>query len=410
MLQQPRGQSPWGQGCYYFNDSIPFSPVPLGTVPLRKRRIMRGLYVHIPFCTKKCHYCDFVITTQHAPDFREQFFQALEWEVRQIQSQYGRLAFDTIYFGGGTPSDLNAGEMTRLSELLKSNFSFADSCEWTCEVNPGDLDSAKLEAYQKLGINRISVGAQAFQDRLLKDLGRIHNVLNISESIKMIRAAGFQNINLDLMIRLPGQTLEDIEESLELAIALAPTHVSLYDLDIHPRTVFGQRIARGTLPLPDEVAHAEIYEAAEKGLERAGFRHYELLNFSKPGFESKHNLVYWHNEEYLGLGPGAFSYLQGTRFQRASDVRSYLHKWSVQDLTLAFSEVLTPENIALENLLTGLRLDEGVKLEKIQLIYERLRAQFRMLRASRLLEETSEKLRLTRQGRSVFESVLAELI
>ncbi len=329
--------------------------------------------------------------------------------MSQIQSQYGRLAFDTIYFGGGTPSDLTASEMTRLAECLKSNFSFAKSCEWTCEVNPGDLDSTKLETYRKLGINRISVGAQAFQDRLLKDLGRIHNVLDISESIKMIRAAGFKNINLDLMIRLPGQTLEDIEESIELAIALAPTHVSLYDLDIHPRTVFGQRIARGTLPLPDEVAHAEIYEAAEKGLERAGFHHYELLNFSKPGFESKHNLIYWHNEEYLGLGPGAFSYLQGKRFQRVSDVRSYLQKWNAHDFTLESAEVLTPENIAMENLLTGLRLEEGVKLEKIQLIYERLRAPFRMLKDSQLLEETSDKILLTRKGRRVFESILAEL-
>ncbi|HLD49928.1 MAG TPA: coproporphyrinogen-III oxidase family protein, partial [bacterium] len=202
---------------------------------------MRGLYVHIPFCLKKCHYCNFVITTKRTEGFRARFFQALLKEIKQAREKYGRLCFDTLYLGGGTPSALTAEEMGPLIEALRRDFDFMAGHEITCEVNPGDVDRAKLETYRSLGINRISLGVQAFQDPLLKDMGRPHTVADTLETWRLLRDLGFNNISFDLINGLPSQTIEYFEDSLRKTIELEAEQLSLYDLDVHEKTVYGLR-------------------------------------------------------------------------------------------------------------------------------------------------------------------------
>ncbi len=369
----------------------------------------RGLYLHIPFCVKKCHYCDFVITTKRGKEFRKKFFEALDWEIRDVAACYGKLKFDTIYWGGGTPSHLSREEAEQLMESLSIYFDLSKFSEFALEVNPGDVDLEKLESYQGIGVNRLSLGAQAFQDSILKDLGRIHSVHEIVDSIRGFQKAGFQNINLDLMLRLPNQSLRDWQDSLKRSVDLGITHISLYDLDLHSKTVFGMREKRGQLPLPPEETHAQMFEFASRFLSESGFRHYELTNFAKPGFESQHNLIYWHNEEYLGLGPGAFSYLNGSRYQFAESVNQYLDKCEHGKSKPEFEEILSPEKMECENLLTGLRLEEGISRSRISKIWPRIEKKVSLLHQQKLLDVKGDTLHLTLKGRMLFETILQEL-
>ena len=371
---------------------------------------MRGLYVHIPFCLQKCHYCDFVITVDRSPAVKERFFQALEREVEQAAERHGRFSFDTLYFGGGTPSALEPEEMERIVQRLRKTFSFAPEAETTCEVNPGDVDRRKLETYRRLRINRISVGAQSFTDRLLQEMNRPHGARAIEETVRALRELGFENVSLDLILRLPGQALDNARDSVRQAVDLGVSQIVLYDLDVHEKTVYGRRLKQGTLALPDEAAHERMFSGAETILENAGYLHYEVANFAKPGFESKHNLLYWTNQEYLGLGPGAFSYLNGVRSQFAPDVGRYLAKSETSDWTPDESEKISDQNREIETLLTGLRLSRGLELDQFSRIREPLEKTLEELIPQGLVERTGNRVALTRRGRYVAESVIGRIV
>ena len=323
---------------------------------------MKGLYVHIPFCLTRCHYCNFITTADSSRTSRARFFSALQKEVDYIQKKYPHLVFDTFYLGGGSPSILTIPELEQLVLMLRKAFEFRKGHEFSFEFNPGDGDQEKIKTLKKLGVNRISLGAQAFQDSLLKTLGRRHAVKDIKSSVKKIRDAGIDHISFDLMLRIPGQTPEDFQRSLKACIALKASQISLYDLEVHPHTVFGEAFKKGKLDLPSEEEHAQMYEAAIHRLCKAGYEHYEVSNFAKPGLASRHNLIYWHNQEYLGLGPGAFSYLEGVRSQFASDLDRYLKKCEAENWEWDSEDVLSAEDIEKETLVTGLRLQEGVKI------------------------------------------------
>ena len=371
---------------------------------------MRGLYVHIPFCKTRCHYCNFVTTAEHSSDLRDRFFKALSSEIKYIRERSGRLSFDTLYLGGGTPSCLTVREIEILISEVRTAFEFKSGYEFTCEFNPGDGDETKLKALRGLGVNRISLGCQSFQDAILQRLGRRHTVRDIEETVSKMRQAGITNISFDLMLCLPGQTVEDFRDSVRKCIELKASQVSLYDLEVHTGTLFGNLEKEGKLDLPQEEEHAKMYESAIEMLTRAGYEHYEISNFSKTGLASRHNLIYWHNQEYRGLGPGAFTYLGGTRSQFASDLDRYLEKCGAGEWKNDIEDKLSEEERETETLATGLRLREGVAPLEFRKIYPALQERFKTLCADGLMEISGERVRLTPRGKFLSEDIFAFLL
>lgn len=334
-------------------------------------------YLHIPFCRRRCFYCDFPISVvgdkrhgEAAPAINQYVAQL----VREIQlTGQGRSrplpgpALQTIFFGGGTPSLLAVTQLGAILEALEQAFGIAAGAELAIEMDPGTFDWAKVQGYLALGINRISLGSQAFQPDLLAACGRTHQVEDIYTSVALLRRAGLDNFSLDLISGLPGQSLADWRASLEAAIALQPTHVSAYDLVIEPTTVFGKRYAAGIGPLPEDEATAQMYRLAQGLLTEAGYGHYEVSNYAQPGWQCRHNRVYWENRPYYGFGMGAASYTQGRRFARPRTRREYF-AW-LEDLALGQAELgepLTPQDRLLETLMLGLRLTEGVALTQLE--------------------------------------------
>lgn len=371
---------------------------------------MRGLYIHIPFCQTRCSYCDFVTTAEHSPAIRERFFQAVSLETIHTRDRYGALVFDTLYLGGGTPSSLSIPELGRLVELIRSTFRFSEGFEFTCEFNPGDGDEAKLKALREMGVDRISLGCQSFRDRILEKLGRRHTVQDIETTVSKMRQAGILNISFDLMLRLPGQTVEDFRDSVRRCIDLEASQVSLYDLEVHGKTPLGELQQKGALDLPPEEEHARMYENAIEMLIPAGYEHYEISNFAKPGLASRHNLLYWRNQEYLGLGPGAFTYLGGVRSQFAPDLGRYLEKCEAKDWTKDVEDLLSEEDQETETFITGLRLCEGVAPAAFKRIYPDLKGRLKTLHDNGFLEVLGDRSRLTRRGKFLAEDVFAFLL
>ncbi|HNX68278.1 MAG TPA: radical SAM family heme chaperone HemW [Candidatus Omnitrophota bacterium] len=370
----------------------------------------KGLYVHIPFCRGRCHYCNFVSEGEPSPEFRKRFLDALVLEAEATFRRFGKLSFATFYLGGGTPSILTGEEITFLMKTVRDRFRFAADAEITAEWNPGDGDEERLRIFRDLGVNRISLGAQSFRDVLLNRLGRRHSVRDILETLRKIRATGISNISLDLMLRIPGQTPDDFRHSLDQCVALEASQVSLYDLEVHEGTVLGDLKRDGSLDLPGEEDHARMYEAAIRTLTQAGYEHYEISNFAMPGAASRHNLLYWHNREYLGLGPGAFSYLGGIRYQFATDTGHYLAKCEARDWTRDQEDALSEEDKEVETFVTGLRLRKGVRPGDFKKIYPKVAERVATLCGEGLMEFVGEDLRLTRRGKFLSEDVFGFLL
>lgn len=370
---------------------------------------MKGLYVHIPFCQKKCHYCDFVITSRGSAPKRDRFLSALALEMDHRAENTDRRPFDTLYIGGGTPSALDTDESRRLFEMIEKHFIFKPGAERTLEANPGDLTEEKAALYREYGINRISLGAQSFRDETLHAANRAHGSEAIGESFKMLRNAGFTNVSLDLILSLPGETLEDVRFSLRRLLELGPEHVSLYELTVEERTVFGRLQKEGKLVLPREETSLEMLKTARHFLKDNGFRHYELLSYAKPGYESKHNLLYWANEEYLGLGPGAFTYLEGRRLRSSSSYEEYLSKVEAGDWTSLEEDTLSPEKKEIESFLLALRLVEGASALRFRGLIPKLIAPLGRLAEQDLLLVDDETIRLTSKGQLFAETVFTEL-
>ena len=370
---------------------------------------MTGLYLHIPFCTKKCHYCNFVITTSRSEDKEMQFLSCLEKEMIHHADRFRNVLFDTLYLGGGTPSSLSEEALQKLLSLVGIHFKFKEDAERTCEINPGDLDEKKIRVLKEFGIRRISLGAQTFNDETLKRLNRAHGAEDTLRSYDLLRKSGFQNINMDFILSLPGETLEDVRHSLEKAVKLGVDHVSLYELTIEEHTVFGDQHRKGKLGLPDEDTQMKLLLFARDFLKQNNFEHYELLNYAKAGCRSRHNLLYWANEDYLGLGPGAFSYFDGRRFRSSASVDEYLEKMRLGDWTPHEEEVLTLEKKEIESLLLALRLSEGAAVKKFRPVLQRLEKSVNQLERQGLLVQGPEALRLSPRGQFLAETVFSEL-
>ena len=368
-----------------------------------------GLYVHIPFCARKCHYCNFTIALSGNPRLNLDYFRALEAETAEAHRRYGPIVFDTVYLGGGTPSALSIGEMNRLFALLRRNFSWKPDAEITCEVNPGEVDAGKLESYRRHGVNRISLGVQSTNDRLLKAMNRAHSADDARRTASAIKEAGYDNISMDLIIRLPDQEVEDVSTSIAEVVEWGTHQVVIYDLAVHENSLFGNQQKKGILALPSEEIHQQMFAAVESGLGSAGFEHYEVATFAKPGFQSRHNLIYWHNQPYLGLGPGAFSYIEGVRSVYAQTVDQYLEKTRRQEWSRDEEDALDPIDQAYETLLTRVRLAAGLDLSEVPLIRDQVETELPELAAQGLVEYDGRVLRLTRKGRYLAESVFSQL-
>ena len=370
---------------------------------------MTGLYIHIPFCVKKCHYCDFVIAPADSPDGRAPFLKALDREASRMEPELEGAEFDTVYLGGGTPSTLNEEEFKSLFKILRSRFRWKKEAEITCEVNPDDIDTEKASLLRRLGVNRVSLGAQSFHEDTLKRLNRAHGALAISEAFRFLRSAGFTNINLDLILSLPGEGWDKALYSLERLVELDPEHVSIYELEVQEKAVFGAMHRRGELKLPAEEEQFEILSKARHFLQEHGWRHYELLNYAKPGRESRHNLLYWANEDTVGLGPGAYSYYKGRRSRLTDSYKDYLTKTAAGDWKPLEEETLDAEKRQAESFLLALRLSEGASSELFAPVLSRLEKELKGLTEKGMLAQEGGRVKLTARGQFLAETVFAEL-
>lgn len=316
-----------------------------------------GVYIHIPFCKQKCYYCDFVsFANQNV--LQKEYFKELKNEIKDFFSK-NEYEISTIYIGGGTPSFVDSSFIKEILELIPQNH--AD--ETTIEVNPGTVDIDKLKLYKEAGINRLSIGLQSTQDRLLKQIGRIHNFEDFLRTYNMAKDIGFDSINVDLMIGLPNQSIQGIKQSLEIITNLEPKHISVYSLIVEENTKIADLIASNSLQLPDEELERNMYWYVKNYLELKGYNHYEISNFAKKGYESKHNLDCWSQKEYIGFGLAAHSYLNNIRFSNTDDLNKYLNNGWKNKTTQEEQDEISKKY---EYMLLGLRKIEGISIQKFK--------------------------------------------
>lgn len=326
---------------------------------------MAGLYIHIPYCIKKCAYCDFVsVPTDNGVP--EAYFRALLKEADLYNESIAQTKIDTVFIGGGTPSLLSSKQMEVLIKTLQKRFCFASDLEFTVECNPGTIDFEKLSVYYALGVNRLSIGLQSSSDRLLKMLGRIYAFSDFLTAVDCVHRAGFNNFNVDIMYGLPGQSADDLLESAEAVSDTGATHISAYSLILEENTPLYDDVKNGKVTLPDEDSVADMEEILRKYLHAIGYERYEISNYAKKGFRCLHNINYWKNGEYIGLGPAAHSAFRENgswmRWNNTNDIRKYIH-----DLTNGTPSIIDKESIELkeemfETVMLGLRMTEGFEL------------------------------------------------
>ncbi|HFK8809944.1 TPA: radical SAM family heme chaperone HemW [Streptococcus agalactiae] len=366
-------------------------------------------YVHIPFCTQICYYCDFSkVFIKNQPV--DAYLQAL---IREFRS-YDITELRTLYIGGGTPTSISAVQLDYLLTELSRDLNLNTLEEFTIEANPGDLTVDKIEVLQKSAVNRVSLGVQTFNDKHLKRIGRSHNEAQIYSTIDALKTAGFQNISIDLIYALPGQTMDDVRSNVAKALPLNIPHLSLYSLILEHHTVFMNKMRRGKLHLPTEDLEAEMFEYIISEMERNGFEHYEISNFTKPGFESRHNLMYWDNVEYYGVGAGASGYLDGIRYRNRGPIQHYLKGVSEGNARLS-EEVLSKNEMMEEELFLGLRKKEGVSIGKFEqkfgTSFEKRYGQIvQELQSDGLLKENNGFIQMTKKGLFLGDTVAEKFI
>ncbi|NLJ80344.1 MAG: radical SAM family heme chaperone HemW [Firmicutes bacterium] len=365
-----------------------------------------GVYVHIPFCVQKCYYCDFYsLVVRNQTEFQlvaSNYLSSLRRESVFYRPKLKENVFQTLYFGGGTPTLLPAADLSELVSFLIENLPFEKEIEVTVEANPL-LDLADVEILASAGVNRISLGAQAFQDHLLRALGRTHRAGDVFRAAEAIRAAGITNLNLDLIFGLPRQSLKEWEETLQKAVALRPTHISCYGLILEEGTPFFHWHNLGLLKFPSDDFQARMYTMARQSLKEAGYEHYEISNFCLPGYRAKHNLLYWANRSFLGLGAGASGYLNRVRYTNLADLNKYWQSWLQGKPIFSQREKVSLNQEMDETMMMGMRLLDGVAEEEFKGRYgvsywEVYPAEIENLSQRGLLEYKDGFLRVTERG------------
>jgi oxygen-independent coproporphyrinogen-3 oxidase len=377
---------------------------------------LAGVYIHIPFCATRCHYCNFA-TGGYESELARRYVAAAREEIirSDVSTKPTMRNVDTIYFGGGTPTTLSIEQISGLIELCRQTFYVASNSEVTAEANPGSVSQAYLENLRVIGVNRLSFGVQSFDDGELQMIGRTHSSEDAREAVRMARAAGFANVSLDLIAGLPEQKMETWRRNLDEAFALKPDHLSVYLLELYQDAPLLHRINRGELRAIDEELTVAMYFALTDEAERHGFEHYEISNWSRPGFESRHNLKYWTGASYWAFGVSAAGYDGQTRWSNTRNIHEYLEKIESGQSPVAERVELDDEARQSENLFLRLRLKDGVDLGEHQRRFgvntlERYHAEIERLREAGLIEFDENRLKISRAGTVLANEVFAAFV
>ncbi|WP_445669953.1 radical SAM family heme chaperone HemW [Peribacillus sp. FSL H8-0477] len=325
--------------------------------------MIQSAYIHIPFCEHICHYCDFnKVFLQGQPV--DEYLKMMKKEMQlQVKTYPSAPELETIFVGGGTPTSLNETQLQYLCDSITETFTLKKDGEYTFEANPGELSREKLEILYQSGVNRLSFGVQSFTDDLLKRIGRTHRAADVYETIEKAQSVGFTNISIDLIYGLPGQTMEDFTDTLDKALALDLPHYSSYSLIVEPKTVFYNLMQKGKLHLPPQDLEASMYEKLMETMEKHNLHQYEISNFARTGFESRHNLTYWNNEEYYGIGAGAHGYTGGNRIANHGPVKKYMTPLQANELPVLETHVVPLNEKMEEEMFLGLRKTAGVSMQ-----------------------------------------------
>ncbi|MCM3650530.1 radical SAM family heme chaperone HemW [Metabacillus litoralis] len=376
---------------------------------------MQSAYIHIPFCHHICHYCDFnkVYFKQQPVD---EYIEMLIKEMNHARQKGNGEQLKTIFIGGGTPTALTATQLDRLLEgitlaLLPSN----ELIEFAVEANPGELSLDKLKVLKNAGVNRLSIGVQSFNDELLKKIGRVHRKEDVFRTIEQAEQVGFDNMSIDLMYGLPGQTIDHFKDSLATAFALNVMHFSAYSLIVEPKTVFYNLMQKGKLSLPPQELEAQMYEVSMEQMEKHGFKQYEISNYAIPGYESNHNLTYWNNDYYYGFGAGAHGYLNGVRTSNIGPIKKYMEQIEQTGEAYNSKNAVSNEEGMEEEMFLGLRKTAGVNKEmfykKFQVQMENVFSeQINKLVKQGLIINEEQAIKLTHQGKLLGNEVFQEFI
>ena len=375
-----------------------------------------GIYVHIPFCKQKCKYCDFVSFTNCEEKY-ENYFESIIKEIENKRLDTSNTVVSTIYIGGGTPSIVPPKFIEQIFNKIKTKFKLSENAEITIEINPGTVNIEKLQYYYNIGINRLSIGLQSADDRLLELIGRIHTYTEFKEAYTLARNIGFQNINVDLMIGLPTQSLEDVKKTLESIIEKNPEHISVYSLIVEEGTKMFDLISNNILQLPDEKIEREMYWFVKNTLEKNGYFQYEISNFSKKGYESHHNMNCWKQMEYIGYGVAAHSYFNNKRFSNINNIVEYIKNCEADNIekNIILNEEQDKTEQMKEYMLLGLRKIEGVNIEAFKNKFnensiEIFKGEIDKLINENLIENVDGYIRLTSKGLDLANQVWMEFI
>lgn len=384
-----------------------------------------GMYIHIPFCQKKCNYCDFC-SYSNKNALVEPYMQWLNTEIKEVgrgntldyKNGMDKLAvIDTIYIGGGTPSYIDSSYIVNIMKTINSNYYLASHPEITIEVNPGTVTEQKLQDYKKAGINRLSIGLQSTHNNLLKQLGRIHTYEQFKTTYQLARKAGFNNINIDIMIGLPNQTIQDVEDTIKTILDLEPEHISVYSLILEEGTKLYQDVQIQKYSLPTDEEERDMYWTAKNMLEQAGYNHYEISNFAKPTYESKHNLNCWEQKEYIGMGVAAHSYTNNIRYSNVDSIETYIQNYQNNhpEDNLIFHEKQNKQSAMSEYMLLGLRKIQGISIQKFKEQYTEnpiytFRKELEKLVKQELIEIDGDAIKLTTKGIDLANLVWEEFV
>ena len=384
-----------------------------------------GLYIHIPFCKSKCSYCDFC-SYENKEKLIPEYIKCLKEEIIEVANankqdvKEGKditFLVNTIYIGGGTPSYIDSNYIIEIMETIKQNYNVDKNAEITIEVNPGTVTFDKLQDYFKSGINRISIGLQSTYNFLLEQIGRIHTYQDFLDTYHLAREAGFENINIDLMLGLPNQTLQEIENSVQEVIGLEPKHISIYSLIVEEGTKIAQNLEKSKIELPEDELERKMYWRTKEILEQNGYVHYEISNFAKEGYASKHNKNCWEQKEYIGFGAGAHSYTNGVRYSNTSKVEEYINNYELEQSENNFilHEKQNKEAMQKEYIILGLRKIEGISVQEFKNKYIEnpiylYHKELEKLVTEDLLEIDGDRIKLTNKGLDFANLVWQEFI